>query len=179
MKQFFGLIALVMACSSAFSQNKFGSESARLTFFSGGAIEDIRASNTKVTSIFDGNKGDIAFLVRIKDFQFEKKLMQVHFNEKFLESEKYPKSTFLGNVVGFNPSKAGIQQVVAIGKLSIHGVTREVKIPGTLEKKGSNVYLKSKFLVKLSDYNINIPQIVWQNIAEDVEVDLNISFTPL
>ncbi len=179
MKHFFGLILFLIACSSAFPQNKFGAESARLTFLSEGTIEDIRASNTKVTSIFDGNKGDIAFLVRVKDFQFEKKLMQIHFNEKFLESEKYPKSTFLGSVVGFDPLKIGVQQVIAIGKLSIHGVTREVKIPGTLEKRGSNLHLKSKFLVRLSEYNINIPQIVWQNIAEDVEVDLNISFTPL
>jgi polyisoprenoid-binding protein YceI len=69
--------------------------------------------------------------------------------------------------------------VIAVGKLFIHGVTREVKIPGTMERKGSNLYLKSKFLLKLSDYNISIPQIVWQNIAEDVEVELNLSFTPL
>ena len=179
MKQFFGLIIFIVACSSASSQSRFGAETARLTFFSDGTIEDIQASNTKVISIFDGNKGDIAFLIRVKDFQFDKKMMQIHFNEKFLESEKYPKSTFLGSVVGFDLNKAGVQQVIAVGKLFIHGVTREVKIPGTLEKKGSNVYLKSKFLLKLSDYNISIPQIVWQNIAEDVEVKLDLSFTPL
>lgn len=178
MKHFFWL-SIFLAYSSGFSQNRFGAESAKLTFFSDGAIEDIRAVNSKVTSIFDGNKGDIAFLVRVKDFQFEKKLMQIHFNEKFLESEKYPKSTFLGNVLGYNPSKTGAQQVVAVGKLFIHGVTREIKIPGTLEKKGSNLYLKSKFLLRLSDYNISIPQIVWQNIAEEVEVQVDLSFTPL
>src|SRR5690606_33054292 len=166
--RYFALLLIFCATSQAFAQHKYGVESSRLTFFSDGAIEDIRAVNTRVTSIFDAGRGDMAMLVRVKDFQFEKKLMQIHFNEKFLESEKYPKSTFLGSVVGFDPLKIGVQQVIAIGKLSIHGVTREVKIPGTLEKRGSNLHLKSKFLVRLSEYNINIPQIVWQNIAEDV-----------
>lgn len=179
MNHFLGLLILLIASSTSFSQSRYGAETARVSFFSDGAVEDIRASNTKVTSIFDESKGEIAFLVRVKDFQFDKKMMQVHFNEKFLESEKYPKSTFVGNVVGFDPRKTGVQQVFAVGKLFLKGVTRDVKIPGTLEKKGSNLYLKSKFLLKLSDYNITIPQIVWQNIAEDVEVELNLSFSPL
>ncbi len=177
--RYFALLLIFCAPVQAFAQHKYGVESSRLTFFSDGAIEDIRAVNTRVTSIFDATRGDIAMLVRIKDFQFEKKLMQVHFNEKFLESEKYPKSTFIGNVTGFDPQKSGVQRVMATGRLLIHGVAREIKVPGTLELRDNVLHLKTKFKIKLADYEITIPQIVWQNIAEEVELDLNITFTRL
>ena len=168
-----------MLCLPAQAQNRFYADKSQLTFFSDGVIEDIRATNITVTSIFDLTKMDVAFLVKVKDFQFDKKLMQVHFNEKYMETEKYPKSTFVGSVSGFNPDKAGIQNVTATGKLFIHGVTRDIKIPGTLEKRGSNLFLRSKFIVKLADYNITIPQIIWNNVAEDVEVELDFTYNPL
>lgn len=177
--RYFALLLIFCATSQAFAQLKYGVEASRLTFFSDGAIEDIRAVNTRVTSIFDAGRGDIAMLLRIKDFQFDKKLMQVHFNEKFLESEKYPKSTFIGQVSGFDPQKNGVQRVTATGKLLIHGVTREVQVPGTLELRDKALHLKTKFKIKLADYDIAIPQIVWQNIAEEVELDLDIKFSPL
>lgn len=163
----------------SFAQQKYTVEKSLVTFFSDGLIEDITALNPKATSIYDASKGDIAFLIKIKDFEFEKKLMQVHFNEKFLESEKYPKSTFIGVVNGYSSSKQGKQNVTATGKLSIHGVTKEVTIPGTIENTGSNLLLKSKFMVRLADYNVTIPQIVWQNISEVVEVTLDFVYVPL
>jgi hypothetical protein len=166
-------------CAPAFTQSRFTVQKSKVAFFSDGVIEDIEAVNDKVTSIFDSQKGDIAFLVRVKDFQFEKKLMQVHFNEKFMESEKFPKSTFVGLVSGFDPSKQGSQPVMATGKLFIHGVAKDVKIPGTLEWRGANLALRATFKVKLDDYNITIPQIVWQNIAEEVEINLDFEYTPI
>jgi hypothetical protein len=179
MKKAILLLTVPFFFISAFAQNKFGIEKSKLSFFSDGAIEDIKAVNTRVTSIYDKAKGDIAFLVRIKDFHFSKKLMQVHFNEKFMESEKYPKATFFGIVVGYSGEKQGVQSVVAVGKLFIHGVTKEVKIPGTMELQGSNINLKTKFKIRLADYNITIPQVVWQNIAEEVELDLDFLYKPI
>jgi hypothetical protein len=171
------ILLFVVLDSSA--QSRFYADKSLVTFFSDGAIEDIKATNNTVTSIFDLSKMDVAFLVKIRDFEFEKKLMQVHFNEKYLESEKFPKSTFVGSITGFNHSKSGAQQVTASGKLFIHGVTKDVKVPGTLEKRGSNLYLKSKFMVKLADYNIRIPQVIWNNVAENVEVELDLTYNPL
>lgn len=161
------------------AQQRFFAEKSTVTFFSDGVIEDIAATNTKVTSIFDVTKGDIAYLLSIKDFQFEKKLMQVHFNEKYMESEKFPKSTFQGKVTGFNISVSGEQQVKAVGKLTIHGVTKEVELPGTAEVKGNQVFVKAKFMVKLKDYSITVPQIVWQNIAQQIEVKVEFIYRPL
>jgi hypothetical protein len=171
------LIVFFGAPLSVFAQ-RFFAEKSQIRFFSDGIVEDISAENTKVTSIFDA-KGDIAFLMSIKDFQFEKKLMQVHFNEKYMESEKFPKASFQGKITGFDPSGSGQQQVKAAGKLSIHGVTKDVEMPGTIEVTGNQLMMKSTFKVKLADYNIKVPQIVWQNIAQEVEVSVDLTYRPL
>lgn len=173
------LFVWLATITAAKAQQRFFAEKSSVTFFSDGVIEDISATNTKVTSIYDITKGDIAYLISVKDFQFVNKLMQVHFNEKYMESEKYPKSSFQGRVTGFDASKEGPQEVKAIGKITIHGVTRDVEIPGTAEMKGNQVFVKAKFPVKLLDYNIKVPQIVWQNIAQTVEVTVDFSYRPL
>ena len=164
---------------NGFSQKRYFSEKSNITFFSEGVIEEIKASNTKVTSILDLLSGDVAYLLNPKDFQFEKKLMQVHFNEKYMESEKYPRSSFKGKIEGLDASSTQLQKVKAIGKLSIHGVTRDVDIPGTLHIEGNTVTLRAKFMVKLTDYDIKVPQIVWQNIAQEVEVTVHFLYRPV
>lgn len=179
MKNLAVLFFLLCCYVNCFAQVRFYAETSAVTFFSDGIIEDITAENKNVTSIFDTRKGEIAFLIKIKDFQFQKKLMQVHFNEKFMESEKFPKSTFVGTLSGYDVTKTGPQNVTATGKLFIHGVYREVTMPGTLEMKGRNIMMKSKFKVKLADYNITIPQVVWQNISEEVEISVNFMYSPL
>jgi len=173
------LVAIILLPLSGHSQKRYFSEKSSITFFSEGVIEDIKATNTKVTSIFDLASGDVAYLLSPKDFQFDKKLMQVHFNEKYMESEKYPKSTFQGKIVGFDASNRQLQQVKAQGKLTIHGVTRDIDIPGTILIEGNTVNVKSKFMVKLQDYNIKVPQIVWQNIAQEVEVTVDFLYRPV
>jgi len=173
------LVAIVLFPLGGYAQKRYFSERSSITFFSEGVIEDIKATNTKVTSIFDLASGEVAYLLSPKDFQFEKKLMQVHFNEKYMESEKYPKSTFQGKIVGYDAANGQLQQVKALGKLTIHGVTRDVDMPGTLHIEGNTVNLKSQFVVKLVDYNIKVPQIVWQNIAQQVEVTVQFLYRPV
>jgi hypothetical protein len=161
------------------SQQRFFAEKAFVSFFSDAVVEDISATNEKVTSIFDVLNGDVAYLMSIKDFQFPNKLMQVHFNEKYMESEKYPKSSFQGKITGFSMNATGQQNVKATGKLTIHGVTKTIEAPGTVEVNGNRLTVKSKFMVKLIDYNIKVPQIVWQNIAQQVEVTMDFVYRPL
>ena len=167
------LLVFVLSPFSGSSQKRYFTEKAFISFFSEGVIEDITAANTKVTSILDLVNGEIAYLLSPKDFQFDKKLMQVHFNEKYMESEKYPRSSFKGKIVGYNDSSTELQNVKAVGKLTIHGVTKEINVPGTLQIQGKTVALRSKFNVRLEDYNITVPQIVWQNIAQEVEVTVH------
>lgn len=157
---------------------KYITEKTFVSFFSDAAIEDISAENTKTAGAFNAANSEIAFSVPIKDYEFEKSLMKEHFNEKYMETEKYPKSTFEGKISGFDPNASGVQKVVSQGKLTIHGQTREVEIPGTIEKQGENLVMKSKFIVKLEDYKITIPKLLWQNIAEQVEVTVDFTFKP-
>lgn len=173
------LISLVFFSWCAAAQQRYFAEKAAISFFSDGVVEDISARNEKVTSIFDAINGEVAYLLSIKDFQFPNKLMQVHFNEKYLESEKFPKSSFQGKITGLNIAAGGTQQVKAVGKLSIHGVVKNVEVPGTVEVNGNRLILKSKFMVKLLDYNIKVPQIVYQNIAQEIEVTVDFTYRPL
>ena len=171
--------AIILLPFNGFSQKRYASEKAFVSFYSEGVIEEIKASNTKVTSIFDLLSGDVAYLLSPKDFQFDKKLMQVHFNEKYMESEKYPRASFQGKITGFDPSSNSLQHVKAVGKLTIHGVTKEIDVPGTLHIEGNTVSLRSKFTIRLEDYKIKVPQIVWQNIAQHVEVTVHFLYRPV
>ncbi|MBT1686992.1 YceI family protein [Dawidia soli] len=169
-------ISLLLTGSRGFAQQRFVLEQSSISFHSDGVIEDIAATNTNVSSIFDASKGEIAYLLNMKDFQFPKKLMQVHFNEKYVESEKYPRASFEGKIVGFDPAVEGLQQVNAVGRMTIHGVTKDVQFPGTVERKGGMLAMKANFILKLQDYAIKVPQIVWQNIAQQVEVTVDFNY---
>jgi YceI-like domain len=152
---------------------KYRSEKGLITFFSDGAIEDTSAENTVAGSLFNAMTGELVFIVPIKDFKFQKSLMREHFNEKYMETERYPKSTFLGKLTGFSITATGEQKVKAIGKLTLHGVTRDVIIPGVADVANGKVTMKSKFILKLKDYNVEIPTIVWKNIAEEIELKID------
>jgi polyisoprenoid-binding protein YceI len=171
-------VALCSITFTGFSQ-KYTAEKAFISFFSDGAIEDIAAENTKTVSLFNASTGEVVFSIPIKEFEFDKSLMKEHFNEKYMDTEKFPKSTFQGKISGFQADGKGAQEVTASGKLSMHGVTQEVQIPGTLELVADKIVMKSKFIVKLADYKIEIPKLLWQNIAEQVEVKIEFTYKPL
>jgi polyisoprenoid-binding protein YceI len=174
-----GRLLLGLFCVMALegTAQKYVAEKSVITFFSDALIEDITASNAKTTSIFNKQTGELAFSVPVREFQFENKLMQEHFNEKYMESDKYPKATFSGKIINLDVAQTDVQQVKAKGKLTIHGVTREVEIYGTAQP-GDKITVKTKFRVKLADYKIKIPQVVFQNIAEEVEVTVDITYKP-
>jgi hypothetical protein len=114
---------------NSYAQQRFFAEKAVVSFFSDGVVEDISATNEKVTSIFDVVNGEVAYLMSIKDFQFPNKLMQVHFNEKYMESEKFPKSSFQGKISGLNMTATGKQEVKATGKLTIQASHKQLMHP--------------------------------------------------
>jgi polyisoprenoid-binding protein YceI len=175
MKHFLLLIFTIGISVAGLSQ-KYQSEKSYVSFFSDAILEDITADNKKSSSIFNAETGDIAFSIPMKEFKFAKSLMQQHFNEKYVESEKFPKATFQGKIIGFNPEATGAQDVKAQGKLTIHGVTKDIDVPGTIEVQGKKLQMKSKFMVKVADYDITIPQLVFKNIAEEVEVTIDFTY---
>jgi polyisoprenoid-binding protein YceI len=173
-----GVIVLLLLISQPSLAQKYSLEKSKVGFFSDAAIEDIRAENTKTLSIYNVETGEVAFSIPIKEFQFENATMQEHFNEKYLETEKFPKATFQGKFSSFNPDVDQPQAVMATGKLTIHGVTREVEITGTIQVASRKILAKATFMVKLADYNIKIPQLLWQKIAEQVEVTAEFTYKP-
>ncbi|MBS1553370.1 MAG: YceI family protein [Bacteroidetes bacterium] len=170
------LLVVLLSVSIHASAQKLSLEKSKVSFFSKAAIEDIKAENYKAASVLNVSTGEVAFSIPISDFEFDKSLMKQHFNEKYMESEKFPKATFAGKFEGFDPSKKATQNVMAKGKLTIHGVTQEVSVPGTVEWMTDRLLAKSVFKVKLADYKIKIPKMLWQNIAEEVEVTLEFNY---
>lgn len=174
------LIILIFMLPSVISMSqKYSLEKSKVVFFSEAAIENIEATNTKSASIFNVTTSEIVFSIPIAEFEFEKALMKEHFNETYLESEKYPKALFQGKLSGYNSQSSALQSVNGIGKLTIHGVTREVEIPGSVETIDGKLIAKSKFMIHLKDYKVKIPKLLWQNIAEDVEVTVEFIYKPL
>lgn len=168
------LIFLLLSVHTGIAQ-KFQSTAGTIKFYSEELLEDITAVNNKVKSIFDSESGQIVFSVPITGFVFDKSLMQEHFNEKYLESEKYPKATFQGILSGYEINQANAE-VCAEGELEIHGVKNKIKVQGTLDFMGDGLNLYTVFMVKLVDYKINIPKLMFQNIAEEIEVTIDIDY---
>ena len=129
------------------------------------------AAKGQFAAVVNPDTRKFAFSVPIESFQFAKSLMQEHFNENYMESEKYPNGTFKGEIVeAVDLLKNGTHNVNVKGKLTIHGVEQERTIPATIDIKGKEMTINSKFKVKLVDHKIEIPQVVISNIAEVIDV---------
>src|SRR5688572_32686855 len=115
LRLFLGLFLFCVMALEGTAQ-KYVAEKSVITFFSDALIEDISAANSKTASIFNILTGELVFSVPIREFQFEKKLMQEHFNEKYLESDKYPKATFSGKLTNLDAAQSTEQQVKVKGK---------------------------------------------------------------
>lgn len=141
---------------------------------------EVEAVNNEVATILDSKSGEMIFQVLIKSFKFQRELMQEHFNENYLESDKYPKSEFKGmitNISDINFSKDGAYNATVTGKLTIHNVTRDVTVPGTITVKGNTIDLKARFSVTIKDYDIKIPEIVANKVAKVASIDVESNLT--
>ena len=151
------------------------------TFFSTAPIEDIEALNSRVAAIFELASGELAFSMLMRDFQFKNSLMQEHFNEKYAESEKYPRARFTGKLAAM-PTEAqlweGPQVVYVQGFLTIHGVKRKVRVPGILQLRDNDLVVTSKFSVAPADYKIKIPALVRNNIAKSIDIGVILTGWP-
>ena len=173
----FFLSSALAASFYSYSQIYTG-KSYEIGFFSHGPIEDIAATSKSAQVMMNTAKNDVAVKVTVKGFTFEKKLMQEHFNEKYMESDKFPYASFSGKIKDtIDYKKDGVYKVTVTGKLNMHGVEKERTIPGTITVKGGEISIDSKFMVALKDHNIEIPSLVSQNIAELVEVTIKSTLT--
>lgn len=143
-------------------------------------FEEIAATNATTSFVLDQSTGDIAALVLIKSFKFKSPLMEEHFNENYMESDKYPKASFKGKLIGFDAAKLSTSKTAydAEGDLTIHNVTKKVKTKVFLQKKDNNIIFTGNFDVKPQDFNIDIPSLVKKKISENVSIDMNFNLEP-
>jgi hypothetical protein len=179
MKKIFFII-MIMAFNHAFSQQKYFTRQGHVSFFSEAPLQKIEAHNYQVSS-FLSTDGEIVFSILIKGFEFEKQKMQDDFNANYMESDKYPKATFDGKITNINQidfKKDGAYKAEVEGKMTIHGVTKDIKCTGSLQIQGEKIITSAKFSISVKDYGIKIPTIVVQKIAEVVEVTVNLTYEP-
>lgn len=175
MKKVLLLAALAgLACYHTHAQ-KLMTRTGKVSFFSSTPIENIEAINNEVAAVLDAKTGDIMFIVPVKSFKFEKALMQEHFNENYMESDKFPKAEFKGkaDLSGVNFTKDGSYKVKATGKLTMHGVTKEIVTPGTIVVKAGAATINTKFTVNPKDYGIKIPSVAATKISNKIEVTID------
>jgi len=158
-------------------QGLYVCKNAKVRLYSSAPIEDIKAVTTSGASVYNAATGDLDFSVNIKSFQFEKELMQEHFNSDYMESDKFPKASFKGKVQeNVDVTKDGAYPITVVGDLTVHGITQKRKIPGQLIVKNGVISMSSEFIVKCADHHISIPQIVFHNIAESIQMNVSANY---
>jgi len=141
------------------------------------AFEPVEAKNNSTSAVLKAESGDIAALLFIKAFSFRVALMQEHFNENYMDSNKFPKATFKGKVEGFNLSEISTTKEYTIkGSLTVRGVKKDIETIATFTKSGDKLRMQAAFSVKPQDFDIKIPGIVREKIAKSINVNLDYEF---
>ena len=177
MKKLFLIISVSLLGLTAKAQPIYLAQGAKASFFSTTPVEDIEAISQSMTSVLNSATGEIAFNIPLRTFQFKKALMQEHFNEKYVESDKYPNATFKGKVnETIDWVKEGSYDITATGIINLHGVDKQYTEKGKVTIKEGKISITSEFKVAVKDHNITIPKIVTTNIAEIIDVKLNAEY---
>lgn len=166
---YFSLLIFTVNVSQA--QTLFLSKNLEIAFFSEARFENIEAVSKKGVSAVDVSKREIVFKVPVQSFKFSNGLMQEHFNENYLESDKYPYATFKGVIMeGSDLYKNGTYNVIVSGLLSLHGVDKERTITGVVIVKEGKLEISSAFVVPVQDHHIKIPNDKISNISQNIKV---------
>lgn len=173
------LIVFTVLGQTVWGQDIFIARNSEVSFFSETPLENISALNKNVTALLNIKTGDIAIKMQTAQFVFPNKLMEEHFNENYMESEKYPTATFTGKVVEtIDFSKEGTYAVSAKGILLMHGIKKERTLAGKLSVTKMGILLVCDFNVPLTDHKIEVPKLVFEKIAEVIAVKTKFNFVP-
>lgn len=172
--------ALFLISSVAFGQSRYSTEKGAISFTSNAKLELINASSNKIKGLLDISTYQFAFVVQVQSFEgFNSELQRQHFNERYLESEKFYEATFAGKIIEqIDFTKNGVYEVRAKGNLTIHGKKQPRIIKGTITVKDKSIQIDSEFSVPLADHDISIPQIVSQKIATEILVKFTAIMMP-
>ena len=181
MKKYSLIIMVLLMGTSVFAQ-KFVTKSGHIRFYSETPMETIEADNRQVNSAYDHENGAFVFKVLMKSFEFEKALMQEHFNENYVESDDFPNAFFKGKIINnedIHLSKIGEVPVKVEGQLTLHGITMDVTADGVMNVQKDKISASSKILIEPKEYDIKIPGAVVKNIAKEIEVYINVDLKKL
>ena len=182
MKKNLLVITAVLLSVFATAQSKYFTRNGRVFFNASSPLEKIEAINDKSTSVIDLSTGQIEFGVLLKAFLFEKALMQEHFNENYVESDKFPKASFKGVIAdasSIDKNKDGTYPVKVSGKLTLHGVTKDIETTAMFTVKNGALSATSDFKIEAEDYNIEIPGLVKDKVAKTISINIQSTYEPL
>ena len=170
-KLIFLSLSLLLSTGLVSAQSLYRTAVGELSFFSKTPVLDIEAVNKKTGAILNAGTKDLAIQAKINDFQFPNKLMQEHFNENYLESERFPSAKFAGKIKeDIDLTKPGTYPVTAEGNLTIPGVTKPVQVKGTIVATATALQVNFSFQVRTADYQIEVPTLVFDKIAETIAI---------
>lgn len=175
-------LLLILNVTAAVAQDRLITRNGAISFYSKTSLEDIAAHTQTAVSVLDKKTGQVEFIVLIKSFAFEKALMQEHFNENYLESDKFPKSVFKGRIDDLSKidfSREGKYIATVTGQLTIHGETKTVTSSATFNVQKESVSAVAGFSIELADYKIRIPSLVKDKISKTVTINVNLNYSPV
>lgn len=171
------IFLLLLFATFSVSAQQLVARNGYIGFFSKTPLENIKAESNQVVAAVDLSKQTLAFAVLVKGFLFTKELMQEHFNENYVESDKFPKATFNGTYTGtVDVTKSGTYNVNVKGALTLHGVTKNIEVPATFQVQSGMLSSTSNFALKPQDFDIQIPSLVREKIAQQISVAVQVSF---
>jgi len=180
-KFIFLLLITGVAAVHADAQDRYFTKTGTIRFFSKTDLENIEANNNIVTAAIDIKSGALQFSVPMKAFEFKKALMQEHFNENYVESDKYPNGTFKGRITNnkdINYKTPGTYNANVEGDLTIHGVTNKISSKGQITVTAQLLEANTSFNIAPADYKISIPALVADKISKTVQVTVNTKLEP-
>ncbi|NND63259.1 MAG: YceI family protein [Flavobacteriaceae bacterium] len=175
-------ISLFILCSTATmkAQEKYSTKTGTITFeASVPSFEEVKATHSNVGAILKSSNGEFAALALVKGFRFKLALMEEHFNENYMESTAYPKAVVKGKLSNFNISELSENETEFLlkGNITMHGTTRALEEIVRVSLTGDSINLKTEFVLNPEDFNIKIPKIVANKIADEVNITANFSLS--
>jgi len=182
MRKFIIGFFLVFLGVQVMSAQKYFTKTGHISFYSDTPLEKIEGHNKSSNCVLDVATGKLEVATLVKGFQFEKALMQEHFNENYMESDKFPKAVFKGQIDNYSKldiSKNGKVTVKVSGDLTMHGVTKKVTTDAVVSINNGKIITDANFNVLLADFNIKIPALVKDQIAKSLKIKVACTLEPL
>jgi len=160
------VLYFILSLFSIEQENRYIIQNSKIEFYSYAPLEDIQAVNTESVGAIDIESGEFIIKIPVNSFEFPNKLMQKHFNDSYLETDIYPECIFRGK----------LNENSASGEITLHGVTKKIEIPISKTINEENIIISTDFKILLKDHKIKIPRLLFQNIAEEIEIKVNSEF---